>query len=293
MTRPTESGLTLVELLVTLTIMGIIAAAAMPLLSTSLEANRQGTARSQLYQEGLLAMEQMTSGVRRCTFLLIPNAHKTTRDILAFSGFVNDDDDYYFEDPLFPRIDEDIGSDMNDDGKKGIAGIDDDDDGLIDENSAWFPNDDDEDISVDEDPIDGIDNDGDGNIDEDCWWDTNADGKPGIAGMDDDGDGEVDEGPQGDDDEDGSLDEIGIIPVVYSYNSGTHILTESVPYTGETTDLSTHVTQFQITYEAPDATHGPRVQVALTLTGDDGESVQFVEYAYSRNTLQRTGKRVR
>jgi prepilin-type N-terminal cleavage/methylation domain-containing protein len=290
--RPTgEKGLTLVELLVTIAIMAIIAVAAMPLLSTCLEAHSQGTARSGLYQEGLLAMERMTNGVRRCTFLLIPNAHNTTRDILAFSGMINDDDDYYFDDPLFPRIDEDLDSEMVDDGQDGISGIDDDGDGLTDE--SFSSEDDDEDGFSNEDPLDGIDNDGDGNIDEDCWWDTNADGKPGIAGMDDDGDGEVDEGHQGDDDEDGSLGEVGLIPVLYTYNSGTNTLTEAVPYTGETTDLSTHVTQFQVTYEPPGPTHGPRVQVALTLTGDDAESVQFVEYTYPRNILQKTGKRVR
>ncbi len=290
MRAPDEKGLTLVELLVTITIMGIIATAAMPLLSTSLDSHTQGYARSRLYHEGLLAMERMISGVRRCTFLLIPNNHKNVRDILAFSGFVNDDDDYYFNDPLFPKYDEDVAYDMNKDNDPGIDGIDDDGDGSTDEGSD---SNDDEEGGDNEDPLDGVDNDGDGNIDEDCDGDENDDGAPGIAGMDDDGDGEVDEGDVGDGDEDGSSGEVGLIPVLYTYNSGTNTLTESVPYTGETTDLSTHITQFQVTYEAPDATHGPRVQVALTLTGDDGESIQFVEYAYPRNTLQKTGKRVR
>jgi prepilin-type N-terminal cleavage/methylation domain-containing protein len=298
MRQTNEKGLTLVELLVTITILGIIATAAIPLLSTCLDIHSQGHARSQLYHEGLLAMERMTSGVRRCTFLLIPNAHNTTRNILAFSGFVNDDDDYYFNDPLFPRIDEDLSSDMGKDGKHGIADIDDDGDGSVDEwQMSWNGEDDDEDAfwdwEVNEDPVDGIDNDGDGNIDEDCRGDKNEDGAPGIAGMDDDGDGEVDEGDVGDDDEDNNTNEVGVIPMIYSYNSGTNTLTESVPSTGESFVLSAQVTQFQATYEAPDTTHGPRVQVALTLTGDDGESVQFVEYVYPRNILQKTGKRVR
>jgi len=292
MTRPTESGLTLVELLITLTIMGIIAVAAMPLLSTSLEANRQGTARSQLYQEGLLAMERMTSGVRRCTFLLIPNAHKTTRDILAFSGFVNEDGDYYFGDSLFPRIDEDPYNDSNNDGQSGIAGIDDNGDGFIDDWVFWW-DDDDEDKSYSEDWLDGKDNDSDGNIDEDWWRDNNKDGFSGIVGIDDDGDGLVDEEGDQDDDEDGSVSEDNLNETIYVFDSGTHTLIESVPFTSESVILSTHVTLFQAIYEPPDAAHGPRVQVALTLTGDEGESVQFVEYAYPRNTLQRTGKRVR
>ena len=291
MKQPDEKGLTLVELLVTITIMGIIATAAIPLLSTCLDVNSQGEARSRLYHEGLLAIESITEGVRKSTFLLIPNAHNPTRNMLAFSGLINDDDDYYFNDPLFPKIDEDMNQDMNEDGGHGIKGIDDDGDGWIDEGFG-FENDDEDGFS-NEDPIDGIDNDGDGNIDEDCGWEADNDGAPGIAGIDDDQDGQVDEGGISDDDEDGSYDEVGLIPVIYSYNSGTNTLTQSVPYTGETIDLSTHITFFQVTYEAPNPTHHPRVQIALTLTGDDGESVQFIEYAYPRNILQKTGKRVR
>ena len=280
-----EKGLTLVELLITLTIMGIIAMAAMPMLSTILEAHSQGDARSGLYQEGLLAMERMTSGVRRCTFLLVPNAHTPVRDILAFSGTVNEDDDYYFNDTLFPRIDEDLKKkQMTDDGVGGIIGIDDDGDALIDEGDQ---NDDDEDGLVDEDPLDGIDNDGDGNIDEDTGDDAN------IAGMDDDADGSIDEGDTKDDDEDGVVNEDPLNSIVYSFDSGTNTLTESLPSTGESIDLSINVSLFQVTYEAPDATHGPRVQIALTLTGADGEIVDFVEYVYPRNILQKTGKRVR
>ena len=294
MRQPGEKGLTVVELLVSFTIMGIIAVVATPLFSTCLDTYRVANARSMLYHEGLLAMERMTGGVRRSACLLIPNNHNTTRDILAFSGFVNDDNDYYFGDPLFPRIDEDVSADMNDDtapGIAGIAGIDDDGDGDVDEGSGF---DDDEDGFINEDPIDGIDDvdEEDGNIDEDCGPDANLDGYPGIADMDDDGDGDVDEdvaggGPKwADDDEDGLIDEDPLNPLIYSFDSGT--LRERFPYTGESVDLSTHVTFFQVTYEAPE-----RILIELTLTGDDGETVMFSEYVYPRNTLQKTGKRVR
>jgi len=284
MRRPREKGLTLLELLITITIMGIIATAVMPLLSICLEAHSQGDARSRLHHEGLLAMERMTAGVRQCTYLLIPNAHAQVRDILAFSGTVNEDNDYYFGDPLFPRIDEDPKKQMTHDDKSGIAGVDDDGDGLTDEGAF---NDDDEDGSDGEDPLDGIDNDGDGNIDEDTHDDAN------ILGMDDDADGIIDGGGPLDDDEDGTSNEDPLNPVIYFFDSGTNTLTESLPYTGESVDLSTHVTLFQVTYEAPDTARNPRAQIALTLTSDDGESVQFVEYAYPRNILQKTGKRVR
>jgi prepilin-type N-terminal cleavage/methylation domain-containing protein len=274
-----EKGLTLVELLVTITIMGIIAMATMPMLSTILEAHSQGTDRSGLYQEGLLAMERMTSGVRRCTFVLIPNAHKQDREILALSVSINDDDDYYFNDPLFPRIDEDPKKQMTDDGVGGIIGIDDDGDGLIDEGDQ---NDDDEDGLVDEDPIDGIDNDGDGNIDEDTGDDSN------IAGMDDDADGSIDEGDTKDDDEDGVVNEDPLNSVVYSFDSGTNTLTESVPSTGQSVVISTHVVEFETDFMNPGL-----IRIKLVLQGDDGEIVSFDENAYSENTFQKTGKRVR
>jgi prepilin-type N-terminal cleavage/methylation domain-containing protein len=274
-----EKGLTLVELLITITIMGIIATATMPMLSTILEAHSQGTAQSGLYHEGLLAMERMTSGVRRCTFVFIPNAHDTSRDILAFSGFVNEDGDYYFNDPLFPRIDEDPKKQMTDDGESGIKGLDDDGDALIDEGDQ---NDDDEDGLVDEDPFDGIDNDGDGNIDEDTGDDAN------IADMDDDADGSIDEGDTKDDDEDGIVNEDPLNSIVYSFDSGTNTLTESVPSTGQSDILSTRVIQFQTFYLAPGL-----IKIKLVLEGNDGETYQLFESAYSENTFQKTGKRVR
>ncbi len=193
-----ESGLTLVELLMAIAIFGLIAVAATALLSQALDANTDGDARYGLYREGLLIMERMTGEARRSTYLLIPNAHKPNRDILALSGNVNEDDDYYFSDPLFPRIDEDPGKQMTDDGKSGIIGLDDNGNGSTDE---YNMNDDDEDGLTDEDPLDGIDNDTDGNIDEDTDDDSN------IAGMDDDGDDSIDEGDGKDDDEDGTINE--------------------------------------------------------------------------------------
>jgi len=286
MKRLNHKGLTLVELLFATAILGIIAAAAIPLLSVLLESHKNGSARFQLYHEGLIAMERMTEGVRRSTYLLIPNAHNPTRDILAFSGYVNDDNDFYFDDSRFPRIDEDPNFDMNEDGNHGIVGVDDDGDGFIDEGSG--SSDDDERGLWDEDPIDGVDNDGDGNIDEDCGGDSNNDGAPGIAGIDDDGDGQVDEGSQYDDDEDGTLTEVGLIPVIYYFDSGTNQLKTEIPYQGITKVLSDHVTAFQVNYEAPE-----KILIALTLTGDDGESITFTEYVYPRNTFQRTGKRVK
>ena len=288
MKRIDQKGLTLVELLLATAILGIIAAAATPLVSICFESHQNGTARFQHYHEGLIAMERMTDGVRRSTFLLIPNAHNPTRDILAFSGYVNDDNDFYFDDPLFPRIDEDSGGDMSKDDVPGIVGVDDDGDGLADENPTGY-GDDDEDGATEEDPTNGYDDDGDGNIDEDALHDANNDNASGIAGMDDNSDGHVDNGNTAtDDDEDGLKNEDSLDPVVYTFDIGTNTLKVSFINDGQTVVLSDHVTAFQVNYEAPE-----KILIAFTLTGEDGESVTFSEYTYPRNTYQKTGKRVR
>jgi prepilin-type N-terminal cleavage/methylation domain-containing protein len=282
-----HKGLTLVELLFATAILGIIAAAAIPLLSVLLESHKNGSARFQLYHEGLIAMERMTDGVRRSTFLLIPNAHSPTRDILAFSGYVNEDNDFYFGDPLFPRIDEDTGAEMSRDDEPGIIGVDDDGDGLVDEHVVEH-GDDDEDGANEEDPTNGYDDDGDGNVDEDALHDSNDDNASGIAGMDDNGDGQVDNGNTAiDDDEDGLKNEDSLDPVVYAFDNATNTLKVSYIRAGQTIILSDQVTAFQVNYEAPE-----KILIGLTLTGDDGESITFTEYVYPRNTFQRTGKRV-
>ncbi len=286
-----DRGLTLVELLLAVTITGIIAGAGTALLSTCLEAQRQGEDRSRLYQEGLMAMERMTNSVRNTTYLFIPNGHDPTRAILAISDMTNDDGDFYFGDPLFPRIDEDPSAEIVNDAQAGIENMDDDGDGDIDDGAVT---DDDEDQADGEDFLDGMDNDGDGNIDEDSGSDCDGNGYSGIKGFDDDGNGTVDDGSSADDDdEDSGTDEDDIFARIYEFDSGTNTLTESVPQTGMSNDLSSRVTAFTATYEPPDPTRDPRVLISLTLTDDDGDTLQFTEYVVPRNVLQKIGKRVR
>jgi len=282
-----EKGFTLAELLIAIAITGLIATAAAAILSTGLNTQIRGDVRSALYQEGMMVMERMTDRVRRCTFLAIPNAHSQTRNILAISGFDNDDNDNYFDDPLFPRIDEDPPEDMNNDGAIGITGIDDDGDGSVDESGSGIL-DDDENGAGNDDALDGTDNDLDGNFDEDMPADANNDGEPGIAGMDDNGDSLVDNGyDQTDDDEDGAPNEDPFNEVIYWVSGGT-TFREDLPVSEENRILSEHVTSFQVTWQAPE-----RILIELTLTNNDGESVTFSEYACPRNTFQLTGKRVR
>ena len=47
-----------------------------------------------------MVLERLSSSVRTCTFLFIPNAHQPSRHILAFSGLINEDNDYYFDDSV-------------------------------------------------------------------------------------------------------------------------------------------------------------------------------------------------
>jgi len=285
MIRVGQKGLTLIELLIAIAIFGLIAGGATALFSASINANTQGDSRYGLYREGLMIMERLTGRVRRCSFLHIPNAHNTTRDILAVSGFYNEDGDNYFNDALFPRIDEDPGFDMTGDSAPGIKNIDDDGDSATDDGAAG---DDDEDGIIDEDPMDGLDNDDDDLVDEDFTNDASNDAKAGIQGMDDDGDGSVDEGNVKDDDEDGFFEEDPLNPLVYFLESGTSTFKVKEASSGQVTILSTQVSTFQATWEAPD-----RILITLTLTGDDGTSVTFEEYVYVENTYQRIGKRVK
>ncbi|GAX59224.1 hypothetical protein SCALIN_C01_0155 [Candidatus Scalindua japonica] len=289
-----EKGFTLIELVLAITIMGIIAGTTVTLLSANLKAHNIASDRSGLHQEGLLTMERMTNGLRKTTVVAVPNGHSYTRDILAFSRLVNSDNDFYFGDPLFPRIDEDLSDDYSWCGN-GILGVDEDDDGQIDEGD-W--RDEDEDGLYNEDPLDGLDNDGDGSIDEGTMPDSNNDGKNGIIMIDDDGDGTVDE-QQGDnvndDDEDGATNEEDILFVVYVYNSATNTLTEihSDPDSGINSPapqivLSTQVTNFQAIYKSPGL-----IEIILQLTGEDGKVIDFDEHVYVRNVLQKNGKRVR
>ena len=288
-----KHGLTLIELLVATAVFALIVVASMTLVSACLQTQEQGESQSHLYREGLQLMDRMTARVRSTTCVLVPNAHNTQREMLLVSDLKNDDNDFYFDDPLFPRVDEDAGDTRLGWGK-GLYSIDDNGDGTVDNSTRP---DDDEDGLVDEDPLNGLDDDGDGNVDEDWPGDINADGSPGIVAMDDDGDGQVDEASSTfqDDDEDGFVDEDEVTTVLYTWDSTKATLTEIYPsptdgiyWSPPSTVLATNVTHFKTNWMGPE-----RIQIELTLRGDAGETATFVENVYVRNALQRIGKRVR
>lgn len=190
-------------------------------------------------------------------------------------GFGDPDDD------RDGRVDEDLGDDIQSDGEPGIKDIDDNKDLLTDSPSA-FPMDDDESGTLilpdnDEDPINGVDDDGDGLIDEDPGADMNGDGFPGIEGVDDDGDGDTDEGDVEDDDEDGAKNEDPYNVVVFR-KSGS-LLLERTPkirgphdqYTERT--LLDNVSLFQVEWVPVAGGRSTLLEVTLQVTTPDGETI--------------------
>jgi prepilin-type N-terminal cleavage/methylation domain-containing protein len=244
MNRHQQQAFTLIELLLVIAISGILITSVMSLISPVLKARQQNQGQNETLQQARFAMQQMVRTAAGSRWLLIPlgeNAstsyRESIRDVLAITmpptldrdgdGWADANNDKDFldrnqngtRDAGEPeRIDEDLDSDRELDGKPGIRGIDDDGDGSIDEGGYQ---DNDEDGTNFEDVINGIDDDGDGAIDEDPDWDMNGDGAPGIAGVDDDQDGSTDEGHVSDDDEDGQRQEDWLDPVVFHLNGTT------------------------------------------------------------------------
>jgi hypothetical protein len=289
--RSSESAFTLVELVLTLALTSLIVTATVGLLRISLRAETAYDEENALQQEGLLAMEKMSAGVKKSVFLLIPNSARPTRGVLAYSDLTNADNDFYFDDSAFPRIAEDAPGDITADGFAGIKGFDYDGDGTLNEGNA---DNDDEGAIKDDDPLDGADNSPDGDIDEDPPGDANNDGASGLIGFDDNGDNFTDNGDPQDDDEDGRSDCDPVVPVVFVYNSARKTIEQRASNNVLIGDLCTHVTGFTAVYQW-DATwaSSPGVLLTLTLTGDDGKTYTFTEYSYPRNLMQRCGKRCR
>lgn len=168
-TLKSEHGLTLVELLISIAIISLIAGVSTQMVGGAFDSWEHQRGKGYLMNAGRLAMERMVSGVRSTTWVLLPlmisdptdpgypASSYYPRNILAISGMIDNDGDGLFdEDPYY---------DITWSNKSGIKGIDDNNDGLVDNGFAGA--DDDEDGVKNEDPVDGVDNDGDGRVDED------------------------------------------------------------------------------------------------------------------------------
>ena len=191
------SGFTIIELLVSLAIVGVLLAALSGVIQKAYDQWNYSRARSELLYQGNFAMDMMVTAIAETNRLLIPlrdnpaTVHdESLRDILAITinplldsdgdGFFDADNDH---DGL---VDEDIPADNNLDYKPGIRDIDDDGDGSVDESLSLYDND--ENGIPGDDRLDGVDNDGDSSVDEDIPWDNDA-YVVGYSNMDNDGDG--------------------------------------------------------------------------------------------------------
>ncbi len=270
---PLQDGLVLAELLMSLAILGVLLAGLNGLFSQTVAVWENNSMQIDNYQQAYFALERMRQSVLASPNLLIPKADdpgtswdESSRDVLALSmdprwdrdndGFVDVDND---KDGL---IDEDMGSDNNFDGAAGILSIDDDGDGAVDEDG---PDNNDEQGTDDDDPLNGIDDDGDSSVDEDLKSDMNEDDEPGIAGVDDD-------------DDDGSKNEDWMDTVVY-YLDGTSLI-ERLPNINpiDGTDYSERaiaegVTGFTI--QRVSAMRAILVTLNLTLTDSNNETLDL------------------
>jgi hypothetical protein len=270
----TCSGLTLIELTISLTVMSLIGAVIAGLAFTGLDAYRSGQAQAQLQREAAYAMNRMVQYTRNAAFVFVPNGRRSETDMLAVAAGIDTDGD--------GRIDEDSWKDLTGDELAGVAGIDDDGDGEIDEGNK---EDDDEDGDNNEDPVNGVDDDGDGSIDEDPSDDWNKDGKDGIAGFDDDDDGQIDEGDDHDEDEDGTKDEDPAEPIIFYLEGET--LMENHPVYGVNV-LAHRVSQFRVQY-ALGVAGEPHFDITLALSGGERCEIQLSREVHIENILQRQG----
>ena len=312
--RP-ESGLSLVELLIGLALASLLLVGFNGFLTSALGTRDGAAERLALTRDARYAMERMVGAVRDSHRLLLPLADNPVTDFpenvrrqtvpasppvgsstlatavmavampahwdIDHDGIADADNDGD------GRIDEDLPSDTQNDGKAGLRDFDDDGNGTTD---YWLSpsGDDDEsnDLARDEDPMNGVDDDGDGSIDEDPGADNNGDGAPGVAGVDDDGDGAIDEGSVNDDDEDGQTDEDWCDPVVF-YLQGTHLIERrAVPWDtsgdGNVTGrdfvesvIAENVTLLEFDRLALGAAEQQRIAISLTLTDPSGETLSL------------------
>ena len=87
-----NAGLTLVELLLSMAIMGFIAAAAHALVSPALGAREHADQRASLHHEGVAVTARVTEAVRLATQVHLPSASEQAGGVLALSGFYADED---------------------------------------------------------------------------------------------------------------------------------------------------------------------------------------------------------
>jgi len=304
-TRCTEAGFTIVELLISLAIAALLLTAMTGLVNNALEIQDDTGTRNDTTRDGRFAMQRMVAAILGTERLILPFADNPNTDwrehvreqtvpvsapegsstkataVLAVTldptldinadGFADADND------KDGRVDEDPGRDLTNDGAAGVIGLDDDGDGVADEGGLQ---DDDEDGTDNEDPENGLDDDGDGLVDEDPSWDINGDGAPGFLGIDDDGDGSVDEGNSDDDDEDGSRNEDWLDPVVFFLSGSTLMERRPDLNPADGTDyteypIADNVTRFRVERIPGAGKRAVLVDITLEITNPGGQPVSL------------------
>lgn len=149
--RGRESGFSLLEIMLALAAFSMVATALGGLIVTGLNVSTAGGSESTLHQTGAALLERIVSELRTTTKINAPTSGAPTGSTLNFSAALNADGDLFLGNPRLPRCDEDPPLDANLDGAPGIAGVDDDGDGTVDEGGAM---DDDEDGMSNEDGYD-------------------------------------------------------------------------------------------------------------------------------------------
>jgi len=296
-----QRGYTLPELLVAVVLAALLMAGLAGVTESALQSGDIGRERLELNRQARFAMDRIVRMVSRSPGLVLPladnpatgqteNIHTALaillpRDLDQDGNGVPDADN-----DGDGRFDEDLPGDMNKDGQPGIAGIDDNLDGTVDNGQALLStpsDDDDESMSGYEDKCDGVDNDGDGSIDEDCGGDMSGDLMPGLYGVDDDGDGTIDEGSLlqlANDDEDGSSDEDWLDTLLFYLEGGVLKERMPVPWNANgdgtvdgkdtvTSVLAENVTQFRVERLPRDNGRAQVLEITLELTGAKGAKV--------------------
>lgn len=240
-----QRGLTLTELLVTITIATIIMTGLAGIISQALQAEDATHAKNQLTQQTRFAMQRMVAALRGSQRLLLPLGDNPATDwrehvreqtvppsppegssskataVLAMTldpsidrngdgwADANNDRDYMDINNNGVRDKgepERIDEDLGSDmTNDAVAGIKGIDDNGDGSTDIESIDDDDEDGKKSEELPNGQDNDLDGSIGEDLDADANQDSKAGIAGQDDDFDTLIDEGGKKEDDDEDGL----------------------------------------------------------------------------------------
>lgn len=285
--------MSLTELVIAMTILSMISVGAGMLLQGAVDIYEYGSGRSVGMYEAQRVLSRVRQDVFTTSHLFFPHGATPTSTALIIAAGTNQDNDSYANNSRFPRVDEDLSADMNNDGNSGDPSTSSLLGGLLSGLGSLLGNrnDDDGDGANNEDPWDGIDNDNDGVIDEDTGGDVNGDGYAGMRYVDENMNNQTDNTASDNDDEDGSTNEDWLESLVYSYDATNKRILRTVSG-GSSTVVATGIGGFSVTYEGGTATAEPRLKVRVTVNNTGGTTSVLEEYMVVRNLKQRDARRV-